>query len=281
MRELEPELPEFDENTLRDIRLADPERPVDSETLLKHFVPEKQAKPAGMRILRWTLVLLVLVAMAAAWRFTPLRELLDVAALEQIAQQWRGSPIAPLAVIAVFVAGGLLVVPVTAMIVVSVLIFEPVAGFSYALAGSLVSALAGYAIGTRLGKNTVRQLAGTKLNEVSRALAKRGVLTMLVVRVVPVAPFTVVNVVAGASHIRFRDFAFGTLFGMAPGILGITLVTDQAAKAIKSPDWQTVLTMIVVAAVVIGAGYLLSRRLLTMTKASDDDSGGEIEQHNS
>ncbi len=281
LRALEPKLPEPDERLLRDIRLADPERPVDSETLLKHFVPEKQAKPAGLRILRWVVVLLVLVAMAAAWRFTPLSGLLDVAALEQFAQQWRGSAIAPLAVIAAFVAGGLLVVPVTAMIVVSVLIFEPVAGFSYALAGSLISALTGYAIGTRLGKNTVRQFAGTKLNEVSRALAKRGVLTMLVVRVVPVAPFTVVNLVAGASHISFRDFALGTVFGMAPGILGITVVIDQAAKAIKSPDWQTVLTMVVVAALVIGAGYLLSRRLLAMAGEGDDGSSDENEQRNS
>ena len=132
-----------------------------------------------------------------------------------------------------------------------------------------------------MGRNAVRQLAGSKINEVSRTLAKRGILTVLAVRVVPVAPFTVVNLVAGASHIRFRDFALGTVIGMAPGILGITLVTDQAAKAIRSPDWQTVLTLIVVAAVVVGAGFFLSRRLLAMARGNGGKSDDDASQGNS
>ena len=41
---------------------------------------------------------------------------------------------------------------------------------------------------------------------ITMALAKRGLLTMLAVHIIPVAPFTIINLVAGASHIRFRDF---------------------------------------------------------------------------
>ena len=40
---------------------------------------------------------------------------------------------------------------------------------------------------------------------------------VITLRIVPVAPFTVVNLVAGASHISFRDFALGTLLGMLAG----------------------------------------------------------------
>ena len=51
---------------------------------------------------------------------------------------------------------------------------------------------------------------------------------MTAVRLVPVAPFTIVNLLAGAGHVRFRDFMIGTAVGMTPGIiltLGIMILT--------------------------------------------------------
>ena len=35
----------------------------------------------------------------------------------------------------------------------------------------------------------------------------------------PIAPFSIVNVVAGASHIRWSDFLLGTVIGLLPGII--------------------------------------------------------------
>ena len=162
--------------------------------------------------------------------------------------------------------------PVTAMIIVSVLVFGPWVGFGYALLGSFSSALCGYGLGSLLGRNAVRQVAGKRINQVSRQLAKRGILTMIVVRIVPVAPFTVINLIAGASHIRFRDFVLGTLFGMTPGILGVTLLTDRVEATLRTPDWQTLLTLVVVAAVVFAVGYLLSKGLLGQVKRGQNIS---------
>ena len=53
---------------------------------------------------------------------------------------------------------------------------------------------------------------------------------------------------------------------MAPGMLGITLVTDRTVAAIRSPDPETILTLILVAALVVAIGYLLSRRLLKLAR---------------
>jgi uncharacterized membrane protein YdjX (TVP38/TMEM64 family) len=38
-------------------------------------------------------------------------------------------------------------------------------------------------------------------------LSERGVLTIVALRIVPVAPFTVINIIAGISAIRLREFA--------------------------------------------------------------------------
>lgn len=267
---LEPHLPQPDERLLRDIRFSDPEHPVDGEAILNHFVPHQQARPAGQRVTGWLVSLLVLLGLAAAWRFTPLNQWLQVSSLTQHLTPWLHSELTPLIVIAAFVLGGLLVIPVTTLIIVVVLAFGPLTGFVYALIGSLLSAVTGYGLGNLLGRHTVRRLAGRRINQVSRQLARRGLLTMLIVRIVPVAPFSIINLVAGASHIRFRDFLWGTIFGMTPGILGITLLTDRVSASLRSPDWQSLLSLVLVALVVFVAGYLLAKRLLNSARHGQD-----------
>lgn len=266
LRPLEPQLPQPDERLLRDIRLSDPERPVDGEAFLNYFVPRQEAKPAGRRVAGWLVSLLALLALAAAWRWTPLHQWLQVSSLIQHLSPWLHSDFTPLVVIVGFVLGGLVVIPVTTMIIVVVLVFGPLPGFVYAVIGSLLSAVTGYGLGNLLGRHTVRQLTGRRINQVSRQLARRGLLTMLIVRIVPVAPFSIINLVAGASHIRFRDFLWGTVLGMTPGILGVTLLTDRVKASLRSPDWQTVLSLVLVAAVVFAVGYLLAKRLLASAR---------------
>ena len=67
-------------------------------------------------------------------------------------------------------------------------------------------------------------------------MSRRGLATIITLRIVPVAPFNVINLVAGASHIRFRDFALGTLVGLMPGILAISLFADSVLRSIRDPD---------------------------------------------
>jgi uncharacterized membrane protein YdjX (TVP38/TMEM64 family) len=106
-------------------------------------------------------------------------------------------------------------------------------------------------------------------------LAKRGLLTVMVVRVVPVAPFTVVNLIAGASHIRFRDFLIGTVFGMTPGIMAIVLLVDRARASIRAPNPENILTLVAVAVAVVLAAFVLSRNLLRRTERTTGGASSE------
>ncbi|MBD3670054.1 MAG: VTT domain-containing protein [Gammaproteobacteria bacterium] len=263
---LEPSLKRPDEKTLNDIQFADPEKPLNTRELLMHFIPEETSIPASRRVLVWIGALVALLALAAAWRFTPLGDWLNVDLFTQVATRWQDSYLAPLIVIGAFMLGGLLVMPVTVLIVAAALAFGSVAGFFYSLAGAVASALLTYAIGASLGKHAIRKLAGSRINKISRQLATRGILTMSMVRIVPVAPFTIINLVAGASHIRFRDYLFGTILGMTPGIAGVILVTDRVTASFVSPDVETIISLVVVAAIVFTTGYFLSRKLVGKTR---------------
>jgi phospholipase D1/2 len=242
--------------------VIDPERPVDPDELVAEFVPPEESRPAANRVVRTAVAFLALGALAAAWRWTPLRDWLDVGLLLSFADQWDArSPLTPLAVMAVYVVAGLLVMPVLVLIGVTGIAFGPLLGALYALAGALASAAVTYGIGRRLGRETVRRLAGARLNRISKQLARRGMLAIAIVRMLPLAPFTIVNVVAGASHIGLRDFLLGTVIGMLPGILATVVFVDRIVEALRNPSALTFITLALVIGLVVGAMVALRRRL--------------------
>jgi len=112
-------------------------------------------------------------------------------------------------VVGVYVLGGLVLFPVTILNVATVFTFGPILGNGYALAGWLASASMGYGVGYTIGRQMVQKLARSWFDSLIRSVDRHGFLTVLTLRVFPVAPFTLVNVFIGASGIRFRDFFSG------------------------------------------------------------------------
>lgn len=242
--------------------VIDPEKPVDPDELVAEFVPPEESRPAANRVVRIAALVLVLAGLAAAWRWTPLREALDIGLLVGIADRLETlAPFTPLAVVGAYVIAGLLVMPVVVLIAVTGIVFGPLVGAIYALAGAVASAAVTYGIGRRLGRDTVRRLAGARLNRISKRLARRGILAIAAVRMLPLAPFTIVNVVAGASHIGLRDFLFGTVIGMLPGILATVVFVDRIVEALRNPGAGTLISLAAVAAALVGLALVLRRRL--------------------
>jgi uncharacterized membrane protein YdjX (TVP38/TMEM64 family) len=67
----------------------------------------------------------------------------------------------------------------------------------------------------------------------------------------PIAPFSIVNVVAGASHIRWLDFLLGTFVGLLPGIVTMTFFVDRAIAALRHPGPKTFALLAVALALVV------------------------------
>lgn len=220
--------------------IGDPERPIDIERFLQDQVPEPPVGRSRRPRLRhlWTGLFMVtaLVAVIALWELTPLRQALDPDTLLRWADQAREQWWAPLAVVGGYVVLGLAAFPVTVLITVTAMMFGPALGFVYATAGALSSAVISFAIGHALGKRLVRRYAGATVNRLSQALGRRGIVTVVFLRVAPVAPFLLINLVSGASHVAFRDFLLGTLLGMVPGIAVMTLLGSSLMDLIQDPS---------------------------------------------
>lgn len=241
--------------------LFDPEKPIAPDKLVAQFVPPDARKPLPRRMVGIGLLALALALLAVAWRWTPLREWINLPALIGIARGLDALPFTPVAVMLCYVAAGLLMVPVTLLIAVTGIVFGPLRGFLFASGGVLLSALVAYGIGHWLGRDTVQRLLGARVNRLSRRIARRGILAMVVVRMLPIAPFTIVNIVAGASHIRLADYLIGTVLGMLPGIALTVTFVHHLAEAVRNPSLGTVAVLAGVAALIIAIAMGLQRLL--------------------
>jgi phospholipase D1/2 len=243
-----------------DPALLDPERPVPPEELLRRLLPEKSGPPRRSA-LGGALALAAAIALGVAWHWTSLSSWVTPAQLAHWAAPLRQSREGPWLVAAGVAVGGMLLVPVTAMIVGSALIFGPVVGFAAAFGGSLLAASAGFGAGRLLWGDVLRRIAGRRLRRLRVRLARRGVAAVAALRVVPVAPFTVVNLVAGASPVRFGDYLLGTILGMGPGAAVLCVLSHHLARAVFDPGLTTLATLAALVALAWAALAWLRRRL--------------------
>ena len=109
-------------------------------------------------------------------------------------------------------------------------------GLAYAAAGSLASAVVTYAVGVAIGRDNLRAAVGPRLRRVPRRIVSGGVLAIAAIRLIPIAPFTVVNLVAGASEIRLGAFVAGTILGMLPGWVVMSALGHQLMRIMSGPS---------------------------------------------
>jgi phosphatidylserine/phosphatidylglycerophosphate/cardiolipin synthase-like enzyme/uncharacterized membrane protein YdjX (TVP38/TMEM64 family) len=243
---LEAEPPEWIETIGLDYNPADPERPVDPERFLEGMLSEQRGLIGRSDLIKLGAGAFVVLCLAALWRWSPLADWADPAMVASWGTFVRDSPFAPLIVVAAFALGGIVVAPVTVLIVATAIIFSPLLSVVYSLAGCLVSAALVFVAGQYLGRNGVRRLAGERINKISKKIARRGVLAVATARLVPVAPYSVVNLVMGASHVKLRDFLLGTLVGMAPGVIALSFFGESLTRLVTHPDIGNVLMLVAV-----------------------------------
>jgi phospholipase D1/2 len=184
-----------------------------------------------------------LAGLALAWQTTALQDLADIGYVASVISRYSQSAWAPLFAVMVFVLGGLVVFPVIVLIAATAAALGPwIGGFS-ATAGVLASALLLFTIGRFLGHKRLQSLLGARALRVQRHIVGKGVVAVAMIRMVPVAPFSLVNVLAGASQLRLTDFLIGTVIGMAPGIITMAALGAQIADFAKNASWSNAIPL--------------------------------------
>jgi uncharacterized membrane protein YdjX (TVP38/TMEM64 family) len=192
-----------------------------------------------------------LLGLTLAWRMTSLNEWLDVQLLVGRLRHL-GASFGPLTALAGISLASVAAIPLSVILLVSAIAFGPWLGLAYALSGACLGAVISYGIGSHLGHDALCRLAGERANLLSSRLGKRGILSVIVIRMIPIAPFAIVNMIAGSTHIRLGDFIIGSLLGMIPGGLVIALLGDQIAEMTLSTQGSVILASAVLLMVIAG-----------------------------
>lgn len=242
--------------------IADPLHPLEPQTVMKRL-KSRLADVSRSRAFKFALVGVGLLALTIAWYLTPLAHYARPDFVRSRLAGFADSGLAPLVVPAIFVAGGMIAFPLTIMVAASAAAFGPVFGTAYSVIGALASALASYWLGAVLGRNALREVFGPRLTQIRDKVRRQGVIAVMAIRLVPIAPFTVVNVAMGASGIRLLDYLAGTLLGLAPGLIVMAALGNQIVRIVTEP---TLLELALLAglvaawvAVSVGVQYLVAR----------------------
>ncbi|TCO37222.1 TVP38/TMEM64 family protein [Dokdonella fugitiva] len=201
------------------------------------------------RLLALAGVLALAAAAAAVWQLAPHVTHATVADVFAAAERWRHSAWAAPLLLVAFVVGGLVAFPVNLLTALAIVVLGPWLGAPCALAGALLSAVAVHEIGRALPERFHARLAAPRWRHVRERILAHGVLAVAAVRIVPVAPYSVVSLAAGMLRVKRVDYVAGTALGMAPGVALYAVFADRAAAALRDPHplaWLSLLGVVVV-----------------------------------
>ena len=227
---------------------------------LPYCAPVTPSKPALIA----AALLLGVLGLAVLWFVAVSTGLVTADKVRQALSVAREHPWGPAIVVGAYLLGGVVAFPVNMLILATAAVFGPWLGFAYSALGAFSSAILMYFVGAWLGKSTLSRLFGPRLQRVLAAARKRAFMVVVACRVVPVAPGTVVNLGLGVSGIRPADFIAGTVVGMTPGLLLVSIVGDRLAAFIAHPTPGDIgilaLCVAAYAAFVFAMQAILSRR---------------------
>jgi uncharacterized membrane protein YdjX (TVP38/TMEM64 family) len=220
----------------------------------------------------WRPALLVLIVLAAIG----VALVVGVPPLEEIRGWVAGAGWAgPVVFAAVYAGLSLTPVPVSVLSIGSGVLFGLGTGLPAALAGAITGAAAGFALARRLGRGSMVRLqeragpGAARLAALDSLLRRRGLITVISIRLAPVLPFAVLNMGCGLTAVRPRDYTVGSAIGMTPGATALVAVGAYGAEPGSLPF---LLSLGGLAVVLVGGAVVARRRRSTQQPLLGDEA---------
>jgi uncharacterized membrane protein YdjX (TVP38/TMEM64 family) len=174
------------------------------------------------------LFLLFLAAALSVVYLTDLHRLITVRALRgYLARFGAWAYVAYVFIFALLVALGF---PSSILTVTGAIVFGTLLNTLLTVIAATAGACGSFLVARHLGREWVETRLKGRAAEIDRRLARRGVLTILILRMVPLVPFNAVSFGSGLTGIRFGSYTWATAVGTAPGMFAYSYVTNRAIE---------------------------------------------------
>jgi len=191
---------------------------------------------------------------------------------ERTLEGWLGAARGPWSLpvaVAAFAVLAFIGTPQIVLIAAAVVAFGPLTGAAYSWIGTMVSSMVGFYLGRAAGARVLERFSGGGVRRFMRLVGENGFLASLIVRLVPSAPFIVVNMAAGVTPMRVVDFAAGTAIGIVPKIALTAFAGASIVQVMKGEGGRDALWLVLVAAAWLAIGWF-ARRWLTAREETQD-----------
>lgn len=227
----------------------------------------------------FVIAVVVVAVVAALWRWTELGEWAEPSKLAGWIRDASRSPWAPLLIALLYIGANSVLAPNTLLNGGVILALGTGWGLGYALFGSLCAGTLYFFIGRYFGEERLEKLEIDRLDQIIDHLHNSGLIGLVLLRLLPIAPYTVVNLMLGATGIGLPRFLAGTTIGLLPGSLAATAFGHQLESLIRDPSWTDVALLVLVIAVAIallwGLRQLAERWLDSETESDRKTSSAE------
>ncbi|MGD9885041.1 TVP38/TMEM64 family protein [Reyranella sp.] len=174
------------------------------------------------------LALAAAIAGGAIWLWV-YRDALDSTAFEGAVRNlgaW-----APVGHIVAFALGTILFLPGAIFGLAGGLLFGPLWGTVFNLAGATLGATGAFLVGRYLAADWMRQRAGPGLRRLVDGVEAEGWRFVVFVRLVPFFPFSLSNYALGLTRISLKDYVVASAAGMLPGTVAFTWLGHAGREA--------------------------------------------------
>ena len=88
-----------------------------------------------------------------------------------------------------------------------------------------------------ISRNISKKESGKWVKKMQAGFAENAFSYMLTLRLIPIFPFVIVNLVSGMLHIPLQTFFFGTLIGIIPSTIIYASIGVSLQKLLNEPDF--------------------------------------------
>ncbi len=183
---------------------------------------------------RLILLIAILLLGAALWKYTPLAKYVTPEYLQHISRYLASTKAPVLTMTAAFVAASLILFPVTVMVLITSLTLPPLQSIIAGILGVALSSCTGYLIGWLLGPERVEIFLGPHYTKVKARVQRNVFWSVVILRHLPLGPFTMVNIILGSMHLNIIRFVLANAFSLLPGIAAATFVGSSIRSLLLS-----------------------------------------------
>lgn len=142
---------------------------------------------------------------------------------------------APALYAALYAALTLTPTPATALSIAAGLLFGLPEGLAVVMTGALIGAGSAFGISRALGRQAVARLDSHRLRRLDELLRRRGLLTVIGVRLLPLLPFGPLNYACGLTDVGVRDYLLGTAVGILPAAIAFVTIGSYGLTPGSTP----------------------------------------------